>query len=47
MTLTKLFADWWRRGGVQLPMMSSSLEMRSPDEYEHRYWEDNAAAAAA
>lgn len=25
----------------------SSLEMRSPDEYEHRYWEDNAAAAAA
>jgi putative transposase len=25
----------------------SSLEMHSPDEYEHRYWEDNAAAAAA
>jgi len=25
----------------------SSLEMLSPDEYEHRYWEDNAAAAAA
>jgi putative transposase len=25
----------------------SSLEMRSPDDYEHRYWEDNAAAAAA
>jgi putative transposase len=25
----------------------SSLEMRSPDEHEHRYWEDNAAAAAA
>jgi putative transposase len=25
----------------------SSLEMRSPDEYEHRYREDNAAAAAA
>ena len=24
----------------------SSLEMRRPDEYEHRYWEDNAAAAA-
>ncbi len=25
----------------------SSLEMRSPVEYEHRYWEDNAIAAAA
>jgi putative transposase len=25
----------------------SSLEMLSPDEYERRYWEDNAAAAAA
>jgi putative transposase len=25
----------------------SSLEMHSPDEYEHRYWEDNATAAAA
>jgi putative transposase len=25
----------------------SSLEMLSPNEYEHRYWEDNAAAAAA
>jgi putative transposase len=25
----------------------SSLQMRSPDEYEHRYWEDNATAAAA
>jgi putative transposase len=25
----------------------SSLDMHSPDEYERRYWEDNAAAAAA
>jgi putative transposase len=25
----------------------SSLEMLSPNEYEHRYWEDNATAAAA
>ncbi len=25
----------------------SSLQMHSPDEYEHRYWEDNAVAAAA
>jgi putative transposase len=25
----------------------SSLEMLSPNEYEHRYWKDNAAAAAA
>jgi len=25
----------------------SSLAMLSPDEYERRYWEDNAAAAAA
>lgn len=25
----------------------SRLEMRSPDEYEHRYWEDNATVAAA
>ena len=25
----------------------SSLAMLSPDDYEHRYWEDNAAAAAA
>src|SRR6266536_2547023 len=25
----------------------SSLDMLSPDEYERRYWEDNAAAAAA
>jgi putative transposase len=25
----------------------SSLEMHSPDEYENRYWEDNAAATAA
>jgi putative transposase len=25
----------------------SSLEMHGPDEYENRYWEDNAAATAA
>jgi len=25
----------------------SSLDMLSPDEYEHRYWEDNTTAAAA